>query len=229
MDVDLADLIDVTFGDSEAGCAVVHGKIGVLEPIKGDSFLFMSNGARAPNLFPEGWIGTPDDSLSINNYNPNRIGPLGEDAYDITTLNIRLRAPEWANSISFNFRFMSEEYPDYVGQDYNDFFTCLLDGNNIVFDTEGNIINVNNNFFDTNITPEGTVFNAITVMLTAKASIEAGSIFDLEFIVGDVGDEILDSAVFLDNFHFSSEEVFGSKMRARIQSNKTRIELENQN
>jgi hypothetical protein len=211
MDVDLADLINVTLGDSKIGCAVVYGRIGFLEPINGDSFLLISNGEAEPNVFPEGWVGTPDDSLSINNYNPGGIGPLGGDAYDITTLSVRLRAPEWANSLSFNFRFMSEEYPDYVGQDFKDFFSCLLDGNNIVFDTEGNIINVNNNFFDPNITPENTVFNATTVLLTAKASIEAGSIFDLEFIVGDVGDEILDSAVFLDNFHFSGEAVSGSK------------------
>jgi hypothetical protein len=211
MDVDLEDLINVSLGDSEAGCAAVQGRIGLLEPVKGDSFLFISNGEAEPNLFPEGWVGTPEDSLSIYNYNPNGTGPLGEDAYDITTLNVRLRAPEWANSFSFNFRFMSEEYPYYVGQDYNDFFSCLLDGTNIVFDTEGNIINVNNNFFDPDIIPEGTVFNATTVLLTAKAPIEAGSVFDLEFMVGDVGDEILDSAVFIDNFHFSGEQVFGVK------------------
>jgi hypothetical protein len=102
---------------------------------------------------------------------------------------------------------MSEEYPEYVGREYSDFFSCLLDGANIVFDTEDNIININNNFFESSITTEGTVFNATTGWLTCEVAITGGTVVQLDFIVGDVGDGNLDSAVFLDNFSFSVEEV----------------------
>lgn len=210
IDVDIANLVSTTLSENETGIAIVYGSVGFLAPIEGDSFLIMSSGNAQPSVFPEGWVGTPTDTLSTYNNNPHGTGPLGGNAYDITTLGLTLRAPDEAKSLSFNFRFMSEEYPDYVGQQFNDFFICLLNGTNIVFDTEGNIINVNNNFFDPNITPEGTVFNATTVLLTAKAPITGGTAFELDFIVGDVGDYILDTAVFIDNFRFSTEEISGT-------------------
>jgi hypothetical protein len=210
MDIDSAYLENAVFDVNEIGTSIVTGRKGFLAPIKGDTFLIISSGAAKPYAYPDGWLGNPEDSLSGNNNNPSGTCPLGGDAYDITTLSFTLRAPEWANSLSFNFRFMSEEYPEYVGEEYNDFFSCLIDGENIVFDTDGNIINVNNNFFDPSISTEGTGFNAATILLKAKVAIDGGSIFDLEFIVGDVGDDVLDSAVFLDSFSFNGDEVSGS-------------------
>ncbi len=35
--------------------------------------------------------------------------------------------PTGANCLSFNFKFYSEEYPDFVGQSYNDAFIAELD------------------------------------------------------------------------------------------------------
>ena len=203
------DLINATFSVDETAGAVVYGIVGFLAPTEGDTFVILSTGNAQPEDFSTngGWIGTPDDFLSVDNGNPNGTGPSGGEAYDIATLNLTLRAPDWAKSLSFDFRFMSEEYPGYVGSDFNDFFSCLWDGTNIAFDATGNIINVNNNFFDPTITPEGTVFNGTTVLLTSKVPITGGTTFDLNFIVGDIGDSIYDTAVFLDNLHFSTEEV----------------------
>ncbi|MFC1488190.1 choice-of-anchor L domain-containing protein, partial [Thermoproteota archaeon] len=210
MDIDSSYLENAVFDDNEISTSIVSGRKGFLAPIQGDTFLIISSGTAQPYAYPDGWLGTPEDSLSAYNNNPSGTGPLGGEGYEITTLSFTLRAPEWANSLSFNFRFMSEEYPEYVDDEFNDFFSCLLDGENIVFDTQGKIINVNNNFFDPNISTEGTVFNAATILLKAKVGIDGGSTFDLIFIVGDVGDDDLDSAVFLDNFSFSGDEVSGS-------------------
>jgi len=209
MGVQPADLISATFSVDGIAGAVVYGSLGFLAPTEGDTFVVMSTGNAQPvNFYPYGgWIGTSDDFLSVDNGNPSGPGPLGGEAYDIVALNLTLRAPDWAKSFSFNFRFMSEEYPEFVGSSFNDFFSCLLDGTNIAFDTEGNIINVNNNFFDPTLTPEGTVFDGATVLLTSKAPVTGGATFELDFIVGDISDSIYDTAVFLDNFRFSTEEV----------------------
>jgi len=207
MGVDPADLINATFSVDEIAYAVVYGSVGFLAPTEGDTFVMISSGNAQPSSFPDGWIGTPDNFLSVNNENPSGTGPLGGPAYDLATLNLTLKAPSWAKSFSFDFQFMSEEYPEYVGSDYNDFFYCLLDGTNIAFDTNGNITNVNNNFFDPTATPEGTVFDGTTVLLTSKAPITGGTTFELDFIVGDVSDSVWDTAVFLDNFYFSTEQV----------------------
>jgi len=205
--VDQVDLINATFSVDEHACAVVNGSVGFLAPTEGDTFVMMSSGNAQPNSFPDGWVGVPNDFLSVDNANPSGTGPLGGYAYDLATLNLTLKAPDWAESFSFDFRFMSEEYPEYVGTEFNDFFSCLLDGTNIAFDTNGNITNVNNNFFDPTATAEGTVFDGTTVLLTSKAPITGGTTFELDFIVGDVSDAIYDTAVFLDNFYFSTEEV----------------------
>jgi hypothetical protein len=205
--VDPADLIAATFSVDEVAGAVVSGSVGFLAPIEGNTFVMISSGNAQPIEFYDGWVGTPTDTLGVINENPNGTGPSGEPACDIATLNLTLSVPEWANSLSFNFRFMSEEYPYWVGKDFNDFFSCLLDGKNIAFDTEDNIINVNNNFFDGTISTEGTVFNATTVLLTSKAPVTGGTTVELDFIVSDVSDEWLDSAVFLDNFRFGTKEI----------------------
>jgi parallel beta-helix repeat protein len=209
MGFDSADMIGATFSVDKTAGAVVSGSVGFLAPTEGDTFVMLSTGNAQPEDFDqyEGWIGTPDDLLSLDNGNPGGTGPLGGEAYDIVTLHLTLRAPDWAKSLSFDFQFMSEEYPEFVGSDFNDFFSCLLNGTNIAFDTEGNIINVNNNFFDNTTTPAGTVFDGTTVLLTSKAAVTGGATIELDFIVGDVGDPILDTAVFLDNFHFSTEEI----------------------
>jgi PKD repeat protein len=203
------DLINATFSVDETAGAVVYGIVGFLAPTEGDTFVMLSTGNAQPENFSTngGWIGTPDDFLSVNNGNPDGTGPLGGNAHDIATLNLTLRAPAWAKSLRFDFRFMSEEYPEFVGSNFNDFFSCLLDGTNIAFDTEGNIINVNNNFFDNTTIPEGTVFDGTTVLLTSKAAVTGGATFELDFIVGDISDSSWDTAVFLDNLGFSTEEV----------------------
>jgi len=76
------------------------------------------------------------------------------------TLN--LKAPKNAQGFSFDFRFFSYEYPQYVCTQYNDFFMVILrskntkdevpkDGN-IAFDLLGSPVSVNNAFF-TSCTP----------------------------------------------------------------------------
>ncbi len=193
MGVDPADLIGATFSVDEIAGAVVTGGVGFLAPIEGDTFVMMSSGNAQPLGFPDGWVGTPDDFLTADNGNPG----------DVATLHLTLSVPEGANSLSFNFQFMSEEYPDFVGSDFNDFFSCSLNGTIIAF------IDVNSNFFDPTLTPEGTVFNGATVLLASQAPVTGGTTVILDFVVGDVSDEAYDTAVFIDNFHFSGEEIEG--------------------
>jgi len=194
------------FSVDENAIAFVTGSKGFAAPLEGDSFLVLSSGNAQPSAFPAGWLGTPVDRLSVYNQNPAGTGPLGGSASDIATLSLRLKVPDWAKSLSFDFQFLSEEYPDSVNQAYSDYFSCMLDGMNIVFDPEDNIMNLNNNFLNSSINPEGTVFNATTGWLTTETAVTGGTTITLDFIVGDVGDENLDSAVFLDNLSFSIEE-----------------------
>ncbi|MFO0586565.1 MAG: choice-of-anchor L domain-containing protein [Polyangiaceae bacterium] len=87
----------------------------------------------------------------------NCVGPNCVVAYDSVALRIRLRPPTNAKSFSYRFDFYSAEYPEFLCQDYNDYFVALLTGNpapeipadgNIAFDAQNNPVSVNNSFFD---------------------------------------------------------------------------------
>lgn len=81
--------------------------------------------------------------------------PAGEDIHDDVALSLKLRAPSNATGYSFNFKFYSFEYEEYVCDLFNDQFIALVnpppmgsqDGN-ISFDSLGNPVSVNIAFFD---------------------------------------------------------------------------------
>jgi hypothetical protein len=173
-------------GNSNAGA--VFSANSNFFPTEGDTFAVISTGNTSD--IP----GSPADSISTD-FAPG--GASGDEA----RLTLNFTVPPWAHFLSFDFTFLSEEYPEFVGSEYNDYFYAELNGTNIAFDTNGDIINVNNNFFDPTITPANS-FNGSTPLLTTTAAVEPNSTITLEFIVGDAGDGIYDTAVFLDNFRF---------------------------
>ena len=206
LDLNVDYFVSANFGVNEIALATVTGSKGFVSPLEGESFLVISSGNAQPDNYPTGWIGAADDRLSVITQNPAGTGPLGGNAFDVATLSLRLRVPDWAKSLSFDFQFLSEEYPDYVNQENSDYFSCLLDGTNIVFDPEGNIMNLNNSFLNSSVNPEGTVFNATTGWLTTETAVTGGTTIALDFIVGDIDNGNLDTAILLDNLSFSIEE-----------------------
>jgi hypothetical protein len=84
------------------------------------------------------------------------VGPNCTKAFDSVALRVRVRPPTNAKSFSYRFNFFSAEYPEFLCEDFNDFFVALIDGNsndqipadkNIAFDSNGNAVSVNNAFF----------------------------------------------------------------------------------
>ena len=82
---------------------------------------------------------------------------------DSAVLHLKLQAPQNAKGFSFDFRFFSQEYPEFLCTSFNDFFLTILtdeNGNplvnqdgNISFDKNGNAVSVNNAFFTTCVAP----------------------------------------------------------------------------
>lgn len=154
-------------------------------------------------------------------------------ANDGIALELEIRVPTNAKSLSFDFNFYTYEFPDYYCSDYNDFFVALLySGNknvpankNISFDTKGNPVSVNNAFVE--VCKPGTVANntpfqcalgeaelvgtgfeghAATSWLQTKAGVVPGETILLRLAIWDTGDHILDSTVLIDNFRWDVEE-----------------------
>jgi hypothetical protein len=165
---------------------------------------------------------------------PNQHIADTSDANDGVALELEIRAPSNAYGFSFDFDFYTYEYPQYVCSRFNDFFVALLDSRHpstpankdISFDKRGNPVSVNNAFVEvcspgvaggkTFACPlgrtelQGTGFDtpansAATGWLRTHAQIVPGETFKLRLAVWDMGDEVLDTTVLVDNFQWVVE------------------------
>jgi hypothetical protein len=175
-------------------------------PRSGNSFALLSTGnARLADDAND----APDSGA------PSR-GPSIRGARDVVIMRIDLDIPRGANCLSFNFRFLSEEYPEFVDDIYNDAFIAELDRStwsasttddprinaprNFAVDRSDNPIRINRAGVDTmrRKYARGTTFDGATRVLRASTPITRGR-HRLYLSILDQGDRFYDSAVFLDN------------------------------
>lgn len=129
---------------------------------------------------------------------------------DTLTLIFNIPKPADAAALTFDFTFLSEEYPEYVGSQFNDYFSVKVNGTEAARDTNGNPISVNNNFFTSQYSPTGTFFDGQTPPLKITAPIDKNATtVQVILEISDVGDGIYDSAAFIRNLSFvTPQKVF---------------------
>jgi Bacterial Ig-like domain (group 1) len=131
----------------------------------------------------------------------------------VTILQTDLLVQPGANCLTFDFKFFSEEFQEFVGTQFNDAFIAELDTsnwttsgstisapNNFAFDPVGNVISINAAGV-TSMTAAnalGTTYDGATPLLSASTQVTPGA-HSLYLSIFDQGDQIYDSAVFLDN------------------------------
>jgi Ca-activated chloride channel homolog len=196
-----------------------------LVPMEGYRFLAMSTGpVGSPNPAGSGDLRSrrwPDPQPRYMGH--RRVGKDWRGAHDLTQITIELTAPAEASSFSFDFNYLSAEYPAFVNQDYNDTFYAILEAQstnqgkrtNISFDANNKSIEVDNNYFENQFHPipnVGTGFDqhGSTGWLRTSWPIEPGETFKVTFSIHDEGDGIYDSMVLLDNFRFHAHAAVGT-------------------
>jgi uncharacterized repeat protein (TIGR02543 family) len=144
----------------------------------------------------------------------------GDNDFDVTVLKVDLNVPASVNCMTVDFRFLSEEYPEFVGSSVNDAFVAELDTSdwatdlntaevtaphNFAFDPNGNPITINAAGAASMSAAEatGTTYDGATPLLAASTPITPGA-HSVYLSIFDQGDDIYDSAVFLDNVRFSN-------------------------
>jgi hypothetical protein len=105
------------------------------------------------NQTPPGVVPSPANCAACTSPNCTK-------AFDSVNLKVKIRVPTNALSFSYNFKFYSSEFPEYVckptSSGFNDFFLALLTSTepsipadkNIAFDSGMNEVSVNNGFLD---------------------------------------------------------------------------------
>ncbi|MGB1205428.1 MAG: choice-of-anchor L domain-containing protein [Chitinophagales bacterium] len=139
------------------------------------------------------------------------------------------------NIITFDYVFASEEYPDYVDAGFNDVFGFFISGpgiNGIFSNNAENIAlipntntyvaidNVNDeDFSQYYIANTGNLidYDAYTTILTAIATVIPCETYHIKLAISDIGDGVLDSAVFLAANSFSAG--FDAVVEAVVPSN----------
>lgn len=144
--------------------------------------------------------------------------PARGEAFDPTTLGVSVNVPANANCLAFDYKFLSEEFPEFVNAGFNDAFIAELDSSSWRIDSStivapgdfaaptGDKVSVDNVGPTAVSAAEatGTTYDAATPTLTTKAEVSPGG-HVLYLSVFDSGDSIYDSAVFVDNLRFSNE------------------------
>jgi hypothetical protein len=179
-------------------------------PLKGRQFAILTNGCanRANRPKFKGSFGCNDRSVEFRG------------TRDTTILRVEVRVPKGASCLSFRFRFLSNEYPEWVGSQYNDAFIAEQDyysrwrsqaqsphlyaPGDFAKTADGKLITINQTGFAavSKANARGTGYDAATKLLRASTPVKPGKRF-VNFSIFDQGDRQFDSAVFIDNLTIS--------------------------
>ena len=232
--------VTVNYGGAAAGHGYrINQNYGAIGPNAGCAMAGLSTGPVWSTV-PE--IGTDNGSGAANPVsatgcfactiaNPNPWGHMlpngcceNEVGNDVGYIHIQLQVPLNAQGFSFDFLFLSSEYPEWVQTIYNDTFyaiastPALPSTQNISFDIFGQPLTINNGWFETppawSQSIVGTGYDAIDAAssppyigsasgwLTTTSPATPGQTLHIWFWIHDEGDGIYDSAVVLDNWRW---------------------------
>jgi hypothetical protein len=175
-------------------------------PRKGGSFAILSTGCAL-------WADNPNKSDSTSCRNG---GVKTRGARDVIIWRIRVAVPKGANCLSFRFKFLSDEYPEWVNSEYSDAMIAEVrhspswnaSGNqdptitaphNFATTRDGRLISINGTGVArvSRAAAKGTTYDAATGKLRASTRVKPGKHL-LYISLFDQGDRQYDSAVFID-------------------------------
>ncbi|MGH2368447.1 MAG: choice-of-anchor L domain-containing protein [Chloroflexota bacterium] len=202
----------LSFGTSDHNGFNVFTTAAPSFPTQGDSYLVMSSGCTSVALGANTSGSTRCTLSGLNN----------QQGTDLVQMALVLTVPAGALSWSVDWKFFSEEFPEFVGSSFNDAFLIergssnftifgnqITAPNNVAFDSSGQLITINTTgaFGMTSANAAGTTYDGATQKLTTTAPIPAGATFlTLIFSVMDLGDSVYDTTVFIDNFRFVTSQ-----------------------
>ncbi len=159
-------------------------------------------------------VGTGDCSNTIARHFEN-----GGTANDYAELRLEAVVPAQSTSFSYDFAFLTTEYPFYFGSEFNDMYLAWLESErwtgNISFDADGDAVTLNTSLLD-RLDNSGDLaelvgtclrHHAATSWLSTTAPVVPGEQITVVFAIFDATDSILDTYAFLDDFRWGCEDL----------------------
>ncbi len=211
------------FNGSSCNIGLASGIIMTTGTVRNETSLFgAQQGPFGPNDEPGAGIDNNEPGDGQLNAYVN-----GTDTYNASVLEFDFDAT--GSTVSFNYVFASDEYPEFVDAGYNDVFAFLISGPGIVgskniaiipgTNTPVTIDNVNSglnssyyiNNGDGNSAPQNNnsslvQYDGFTTVLTASSEVQCGETYHIKIAIADAGDGAYDSGVFLEGGSFSSPD-----------------------
>ncbi len=157
-------LADGSAGMDPRGHGLLTGFGEKVTPREGKRMLVLSSGTARQPGDPDyqdpgsSWLGTESATppgFPISSPSCSNIMAELPTAYDSAALEVVLRAPTNAKGFRLDFDFYTEEFPNFICKQFNDFFVILQSPappgsqlGNIAFDDQGNPVSVNNGFLE---------------------------------------------------------------------------------
>lgn len=215
--VDIFNITTSIPSELDRSVAFFNDVLGIMDIDKG---LLMTNGtafnARGPNNASDKSFGSGTASAEDRNLSP--LVP-DEILFDIVIIEFDIIGT--FDELSFNYVFGSEEYPEFVGSEFNDVFGFFISGPGIA--GEQNLAVIGNNepvsintinagansgSFVSNGTGDNPALNfylqydGYTTKLQAKATIIPCETYHIKLAIADAGDDIYDAGVFIEQESF---------------------------
>lgn len=181
-------------------------------PSEGSTALILSTGDASVVARPASSAST-DKTQFGDDLGVDLDGAGGADGNDLTQLKLELAPPAGASCLSFDFMFLSEEFPRYKGDRFNDIFTAELDTstftlngaqveapNNFAFSADKEVLSING--FNKFVKAPKSSLNGRSEKYSATAPLGTTGAPSLILSVQDLGDSIIDSAVVVDNLRY---------------------------
>ena len=165
--------------------------------------------------------------------------PGGTGANDSVNTRLTLRAPTNVVALSYRFRHFTGDYPTYLCSAYNDLHLALLNSShpalpadrNIAANADGSRCSSGNTAYSLCTAGQATNYPCVTCdagatalagtgiaagtdWSLARGPVVPGETLTLDLMVFDVGDNIIDMNVLLDDFQWLPEIVFGGPLTA---------------
>ena len=177
------------------------------------------------DILTTGNAGYADDANTAPNtgydWSSDPFTGVGAKVYDYNSYRFDVAASgATSNCLAFDFRFYSDEFPEFVGSQFNDAFIAQLGAANITVDPTTGAINAPGNFaagagdmISVNESgpsatsadaAAGTTYDGATTLLTARVPVTPGAANSLFLSIFDQGDSAYDSAAFVDNVRYET-------------------------